>query len=120
MDRAGLLVRLFVAKEQKIQLDRDNGNGGGNGNSGAGTTITPPSPKTHNFFMTAELDSVRINREVNRILEEVTSHLANSGMKLKFRLEVSGESPDGVDQQTVRTVVENCMALKIRDFHFDE
>lgn len=116
MDRAGLLVRLFVAKEQKIQLDRDNGNG----NSGAGTTITPPSPKTHNFFMTAELDSVRINRDVNRILEEVTSHLANSGMKLKFRLEVSGESPDGVDQQTVRTVVENCMALKIRDFHFDE
>lgn len=86
----------------------------------AGTTITPPSPKTHNFFMTAELDSVRINRDVNRILEEVTSHLANSGMKLKFRLEVSGESPDGVDQQTVRTVVENCMALKIRDFHFDE
>ena len=112
MDRAGLLVRLFVAKEQKIQLDRDNGNGGGNGNSGAGTTITPPSPKTHNF--------VRINRDVNRILEEVTSHLANSGMKLKFRLEVSGESPDGVDQQTVRTVVENCMALKIRDIHFDE
>ena len=116
MDRAGLLVRLFVAKEQKIQLDRDNGNG----NSGAGTTITPPSPKTHNFFMTAELDSVRINRDVNRILEEVTSHLANSGMKLSFRLEVRGSSPDGVDQQTVRTVVENCMALKIKDFNFEE
>lgn len=134
VDRAGLLVRLSVAKVES-QVDKGKGqdktkgnggvstanNGGGNGESG-GTTITPPpppsTPKTHNFFMTADLDSVRINRDVNRILEEVTSHLANSGMKLSFRLEVRGESPDGVDQQTVRTVVENCMALKIKDFNF--
>ena len=140
VDRAGLLVRLSVARAQG-QIDKgkdntkgnggtsDNGNTGSNGNNGGGTIITPPppppgpnppAPKTHNFFMTAELDSVRINRDVNRILEEVTSHLANSGMKLSFRLEVRGSSPDGVDQQTVRTVVENCMALKIKDFNFEE
>ena len=80
VDRAGLLVRLSVARAQKSQIDKDNnksngggsnnGNGGDNGSSGGGIVTPPPpppqpSPRTHNFFMTAELDSVRINRDVN-------------------------------------------------------
>ncbi len=124
VDRAGLLVKLSVAEHQEPSPAPGPGPNPQPGPEPVNPApVTPPpssSPQPRTFFMTADLDPVRINRDVSHILDEVTSHLTNAGMKLKFRLEVSGESSEGLDQQTVRTVVENCMALKITDVHFDE
>lgn len=123
VDRAGLLVKLSVAKRQKSGPEPEP-KPGPDPRPAPEPSPTPPSPSPtpqyRNFFMTAELDSVRINRDINHILEEVTSHLVNSGMKLQFKLEVRGETSDSLDPQTIRAVTENCLTLKIKDFHFDE
>ena len=83
----------------------------------------PESERAGNrrFYMSAELDNTRIGRDVQRLVEEVISHLASvDGCELEVSLEVSAKSPDGMSKQIVRTVMENCRTLKVRDFGFDD
>lgn len=86
--------------------------------------VTPPQPeqpKNTHFYMSATLDNTRINRDVQRLVEEVISHLtAVDGCKLEVSLEVNAKASDGMPIPTVRTVSENCRTLKIEDFGFDE
>ena len=42
------------------------------------------------------------------------------GAQIKVSLEVDMKSPDGLSQQIIRTVSENCQTLKVKDFGFDE
>ena len=79
-----------------------------------------PQSKPKRFFLTTELDSLRINKNVKDIVEEVTSVLASADMKLTFRLEVTGFAAEGVQSDIVRAVSENCRTLKIRDFGFED
>lgn len=37
----------------------------------------PPQPKNMRFYMSAKLDNTRINRDVQKLVEEVISHLTN-------------------------------------------
>ena len=89
---------------------------------GSGTTpVTPQQPKNTHFFMSADLDNTRINRDVQRLVEEVISHLSSlDGTKVEVKLDVNVTAPDGIPQNTVRTVSENCKVLRITDFGFDE
>lgn len=100
------------------------GEGGQAGNSAGGSgmpPITPPQPKNTRFFMSAELDNTRINRDVQRLVEEVINHLsALDGSRVEVKLDVTVTAPNGVPQNTVRTVSENCKVLKIKDFGFEE
>lgn len=86
--------------------------------------VTPPQseqPKNTRFYMSATLDNTRINRDVQRLVEEVISHLTSAdGCKVEVSLEVNVEAPDGLPTPTVRTVSENCRTLKIKSFGFDE
>jgi hypothetical protein len=67
------------------------------------------------------LDTTRINRDVQKLLEEVVSHLtAVNGAEVEVSLELSVKSPDGLSPQVVRTVSENCKTLKVKDFGFEE
>jgi hypothetical protein len=78
-------------------------------------------PKNRRFFMTACLDNTRINRDVQRLVEEVISHLtAVDGTQAEISLEVNVTSPNGLPSQVVRTVSENCRTLKVQDFGFEE
>ena len=75
---------------------------------------------TH-FYMSATLDNTRINRDVQRLVEEVISQFASTpGVKLEVSLEVDVKSPGGISQKTVRDVSENCRTLKVKTFSFDE
>lgn len=72
-------------------------------------------------IMSAKLDNTRINRDVQRLVEEVISHLTNvDGSRVEVCLEVNVDAPDGMPQTTVRTVSENCQTLKVKDFGFDD
>lgn len=76
-------------------------------------------PNTH-FYMSATLDNTRINRDVQRLVEEVISHLTSvDGCKVEVSLEINVEAPSGLPQPTVRTVSENCRTLKVKSFGFD-
>jgi hypothetical protein len=77
-------------------------------------------PKNRRFFMSADLDTTRINRDVQKYVEEIIQHLtAADGTMVKVSLEVEAESAEGFTQQTVRTISENCRTLRVRDSGFE-
>ena len=79
-----------------------------------------PVPTNTHFYMSAELDTTRINRDVQRLVEEVISHLTSvDGAQVEVSLEVSLNAPGGLSQQIVRTVSENCRTLRVKDFGFE-
>ena len=73
------------------------------------------------FYMSAKLDNVRINRDVNTYVQEIIQHLsAVEGATVELKLEVDVIAPNGIPNNTVRTVSENCRTLKVDDFGFDD
>lgn len=102
------------------------------------TTLTPPTdqgqestikpeaddksslPQNTHFFMSAQLDNTRINRDVQRLVEEVISHLAGvDGCTVDVSLEVNVQAPNGLPVPIVRTIMENCRTLKVKNFGVD-
>ncbi|WP_018214270.1 DUF499 domain-containing protein [Desulfitobacterium hafniense] len=82
---------------------------------------TPAAPKNKRFFMSADLDTTRINRDVQKYVEEIIQHLTSvDGARVRVSLEVEAETADGFTQQTVRTISENCRTLRVRDSGFEE
>lgn len=148
IDRSGFIVRNRAAKKQlereRIQsnpspsgsvTDEGVSNTPSSGQREEGTLLTterpgtapstsPSSlstPKSMRFFLSAPLDDTRVNRDVQRILEEVISQLtAENGVTLSLRLEVEANASKGLSQETIRAVSENCRTLKIREFGFEE
>ena len=81
----------------------------------------PAQPKNTRFYLSAELDNTRINRDVQRLVEEVITHLLNTdGCKVTVTLDVNADAPNGLPIPIVRTVMENCKTLKVKDFGVDE
>ena len=71
--------------------------------------------------MSAQLDTTRIGRDVQRLVEEVINHMTSvDGAQVEISLELNVTSPEGMSPQVVRTVSENCKTLKVRSFGFDE
>jgi predicted AAA+ superfamily ATPase len=138
IDRSGYLVKIGAAQKQidaEIETKRpteelDNigvspkpdGVGGSDAtdstNSGGSVTVRedPPVPaQPKRFVMSADLDPIRINRDVPKLVEEIIRHLTNvDGARVKVSLEVEAESDSGFTQPTVRTVSENCRTLQVR------
>lgn len=111
----------------------DSGEGGqpytysSDDNNGAGSSSVvskPPAvetPRNKHFYMSAQLDTTRIGRDVQRLVEEVISHIISvNGAQVEVSLEVNANTPDGLSQQVVRTVSENCRTLRVQNFGFDE
>jgi hypothetical protein len=137
VNQSDLLVKTNVAMKQlvteKPPVDPappapDGGEGGSsgtsegsNGENGGGVGPTPPpKPINKHFYMSAKLDNVRINRDVNTYVQEIIQHLtAVTGAEIELRLEVEVNAPNGIPNNTVRTVSENCRTLKVKDFGFD-
>jgi hypothetical protein len=101
-------------------LTTDNG-AGGELIIGEPTPPTPVTPKNRRFFMSADLDTTRINRDVQRFVEEIIQHLTTvDGARVSVSLEVEAESAEGFTQQTVRTISENCRTMRVRESGFEE
>ena len=72
------------------------------------------------FFGTVELDPDRVGRDAGRIADEVLSHLASLPQaKIKVRLEIEAELPQGVDERVIRTVTENANTLRFKNHGFE-
>jgi hypothetical protein len=81
----------------------------------------PPAAKPKRFHGTVLLDATRVGRDAGRIAEEVIAHL--DGLvhaKVTVTIEIEAEIPDGVPDQVVRTVTENCRTLKFRSQGFEQ
>jgi hypothetical protein len=85
------------------------------------TVVTPRSPVMRRFHGTVELDPTRLGRDAGRISDEVLIHLSSLvGAKAKIVLEIDVEMPDGVPEDKVRIVSENCNTLKFKGYGFEE
>jgi hypothetical protein len=146
VERSGYLVKVSVAQKQlneEAQSQQTAAAASAQNNDGDSTTNTgvsivcpapdisdtpiasedPPqeAPKNEHFYMSAQLDNTRVGRDVQKLVEEVISHLTSvDGCQVEISLELNAKSPEGFSQQTIRTVSENCRTLKVKDFGFDE
>lgn len=148
VDRSGFLVRVSEARKQlereQAELLHEPAEGatgtcaaaaetaasglqegcapfGGTQGTATGTPPAPSvTPKSTRFFLSAPLDTTRVNRDVQRILEEIVIHLTQEpDVSMEIRLEVTATAPKGISQQTMRAVSENCRTLKINSFGFE-
>lgn len=150
IEKSGYLVKVEVAQNQfaeeaakrQTNADKASARVGGNStiqstesnyggyisassNQGSiiseGNIASVQTPKNKRFFMCADLDTTRINRDVQKYVEEIIQHLTSvDGAKVKVSLEVQAEYEEGFNQQTVRTISENCRTLRVRESGFEE
>ena len=84
------------------------------------TVIEPLQPKQR-FYGSVELDSERINRDASQIADEILQHLISLvGAKVKVTLEIEAEVENGIPENVVRTIRENCHTLKFESQDFAE
>lgn len=139
VNQSDLLVKPHVAKEQvakekqkkeendvggsNVNQGGQSGNNGGSaagaGSSGGESNVTTETPNRR-FFMSADIDPVRVNKVVSTYVDEIVRYLMQvDGASVELRLEVDVNAPNGIPATTVRTVLENCKTLKVKDFGFD-
>lgn len=139
VDRSGCLVKVPVAKEQlareKAPLEKEQGDDSSTPTTlleptgygtvedviATGENLVQPQDNKTRFYLSTRLDNTRINRDVQRLLEEVIKHLdATPGTEVKVSLEVEASSMTGFSASTVRTVSENSRTLGVNNFGFEE
>jgi predicted AAA+ superfamily ATPase len=92
--------------------------GSGSGGSGGGDVAVEAKPRR--FYGSVALDATRLGRDAGRIAEEVLGHLAGlHGAKATVTLEIDVDVPNGVPDNVVRTVTENCRTLKFESQGFE-
>lgn len=85
----------------------------------AETTAAPAPPKR--FYGSVTVDATRLSREIGKISDEVISHLSGLvGAKVEITIEVNAQIPNGVPENVVRTVLENCKTLKFKSNDFEQ
>jgi len=124
-----LVVRAEIAAAQmeaqaaprtEPEVEKPAGGGTEPGCARQGGVAGPRREVYTRFHASAELDAERVGRDAVRIAEEVIAHLKGlPRAKVRVRLEVEAEVPDGVPEKAVRTVKENCRALKLNPYGFE-
>ncbi|HJL32500.1 MAG TPA: hypothetical protein RMI62_25660, partial [Polyangiaceae bacterium LLY-WYZ-15_(1-7)] len=81
----------------------------------------PDGPQKPNLFVASvSLDASRLGRDAGRIAEEVLQHLSTlPGADVEVTLEMQVRVRDGVEDDVVRTVTENCNTLKFKSHGFE-
>ena len=124
------LAKEIQEKESKDPAGNNINSSGQTGNSGEKPTFeaTPgrstnvtPDASNKRFYMSADIDPVRVNKVVSTYVDEIVRYLMQvDGASVELRLEVDVNTPNGIPATTVRTVLENCKTLKIKEFGFDK
>ena len=84
-------------------------------------TPTPVVQVLRRFHGSVDLDPTRMGRDAGKIADEILSHLIGlGGSKAKITLEIEVEVPNGIPEERVRTVSENCNTLKFKGHGFEE
>jgi len=82
--------------------------------------IEPQKSILMRFHGSVDLDPMRLGRDAGKIADEVISHLEGLvGSDIKTTLEISVEVPEGIPENVVRIVSENCNTLKFKTHGFE-
>ncbi len=83
-------------------------------------TTVETQPKRR-FYGSVELDSLRLIGHSQQIADEVLQHLTRLvGANVKVTLEIEAEVTDGIPDNVIRTVSENCKTLKFKSQGFED
>jgi hypothetical protein len=138
---SGMLVKVDAAKRQIAHDIAKTGDGEGEGTGDGGIVGPEPEPrgigtgaggppngggapvrkKTRRFYATARLEPLRLGTMAGKINDEVIQHLStlkNADVRIELHIEV--DVADGIPDDVVRTVSENCNTLKITQKGFEE
>ncbi len=86
-----------------------------------GEPAMPTATLPTRFHGSVTLDPTRVGRDAGRIAEEVVQHLAGLvGSNIEVTLEIRADVADGVPEQIVRIVTENCRTLKFKSHGFEK
>ncbi len=103
------------------------GTGGKKQGPGEKTGTDNPSPISSGavlpkrFYGSIKLDALRLRRDAGQIADEIIQHFASLvDAEVKITLEVQASIPNGVPDNVVRTVTENCRVLKFTTQEFED
>ncbi len=83
-------------------------------------TITETQIKRR-FYGSVELDSLRLIADSQQIADEIVQHLTClKNAKVKVTLEIEAEVANGIPDNVIRTVSENCRTLKFKSQGFEQ
>lgn len=137
LDSSSVIVKPEVAKNQreddrkKVVEGQYKTGGDGEGRtqidygtpSAPGDSIDNGSTKRilRRFHGSVDLDPMRLGRDAGRIADEVISHLEGLvGSDVKITLELLVEVQEGIPENVIRIVSENCNTLKFKIHGFEE
>ena len=107
----------FDGKEGQSSYDTSGGQ-----TEGAETGTTSPqaaSPKR--FYGAVNLEPIRAGRDAQQVIEEVLQHLTGLlGATVEVTMEIAAKVSDGIPDEVVRTVTENCRTLRFTTQEFEE
>ena len=73
------------------------------------------------FYGTIHLDWETVPIKAGEISTEIIQHLKSlKDSNIEISLEISGDIPEGIPDNVIRTISENCKTLKFKDWHFSE
>ena len=123
LDSSSILVKPEIAKQQieHEELKNDNSNE---------SEIQPNIPATSNepspeikrrFYGNVPLDWTTISPKTGEIASEIIEHLKSlNNSNVEITLEITGIIPNGIPDDVVRTISENCKTLKFSTYEFTE
>jgi predicted AAA+ superfamily ATPase len=90
--------------------------------SGSENAAKPGIPaKPIRFFGSVKLDPARLNRDAAQVSAEVLQHLTSLiGADVEVTMEIQAHVADGIPENVVRTVSENCKTLKFKNQGFEQ
>ena len=80
----------------------------------------PEVRKKRRFLARAQLDPIRLVREVGEINDNILEKLRSPHTQMEIELIITAKDEDGFDEHSVMVVTENCRVLKITEFGFEE
>lgn len=85
------------------------------------TVVTIETQPKRRFHGTVELSSLRLIDHVQQIADEVVQHLTSlKNAKVKVTLEIEAEEEEGIPDNVIRAVSENCKTLKFTSQGFED
>jgi predicted AAA+ superfamily ATPase len=77
--------------------------------------------KPTRFFGSVKLDPARLNRDAAQVSAEIVQHLTSLiGADVEVTMEIQAHITDGIPENVVRTVSENCKTLKFKNQGFEQ
>lgn len=87
---------------------------------GSSPSIAATKKQIQRFYGSVSIDPIRLTRDTSQIANEVIQHLSSLNADVQITLEIQVNAPDGIPENVIRTVSENCRVLRFSQQSFEE